>query len=70
MIQESESQLKKRIVFTGGGSAGHVMVNLVLIPKFIEEGWEVHYIGSENGIEKQLMTSFPSVQYYSISTGK
>lgn len=64
------NKLKKSIVFTGGGSAGHVMVNLVLIPKFIQAGWDVHYIGSENGIEKQLMTSIPSVQYYSVSTGK
>ncbi|WP_257347065.1 undecaprenyldiphospho-muramoylpentapeptide beta-N-acetylglucosaminyltransferase [Pseudalkalibacillus decolorationis] len=62
--------MKKSIVFTGGGSAGHVMVNFVLIPKFIHEGWDVHYIGSENGIEKQLMARFPAVQYYSVSTGK
>lgn len=30
--------------FTGGGTAGHVMINIVLIPKFIEKGWRVEYI--------------------------
>ena len=34
----------KKIVFTGGGTVGHVTLNLLLMPKFIEEGWEVHYI--------------------------
>ncbi|HET7616364.1 MAG TPA: glycosyltransferase, partial [Bacillales bacterium] len=38
--------MKKRILFTGGGSAGHVTVNLALIPKFVKEGWDVTYIGS------------------------
>jgi UDP-N-acetylglucosamine--N-acetylmuramyl-(pentapeptide) pyrophosphoryl-undecaprenol N-acetylglucosamine transferase len=64
-------QLKeKRIVFTGGGSAGHVTVNLALIPTLIQEGWDVAYIGSETGIEKQLTQGLSGVRYYSISTGK
>lgn len=63
--------MKKRIIFTGGGSAGHVSVNLALIPKFIDTGWEVFYIGSENGIEKQLVSDLKrEVKYYSVSTGK
>jgi UDP-N-acetylglucosamine--N-acetylmuramyl-(pentapeptide) pyrophosphoryl-undecaprenol N-acetylglucosamine transferase len=64
------SKLKKRIIFTGGGSAGHVTVNLALIPRLIEEGWDVEYIGSKNGIEKQLINNLNGVRYYSISTGK
>ncbi|MBD2867844.1 undecaprenyldiphospho-muramoylpentapeptide beta-N-acetylglucosaminyltransferase [Paenibacillus arenilitoris] len=60
----------KTIMFTGGGSAGHVTVNLALIPKFLEEGWSVRYIGSESGIERQLVATIPEVQYYPISTGK
>ncbi|GAA4708447.1 undecaprenyldiphospho-muramoylpentapeptide beta-N-acetylglucosaminyltransferase [Brevibacillus fulvus] len=60
----------KRIVFTGGGSAGHVTVNLALIPHFVRAGWKVDYIGSENGIEKQLVQALPDVTYHSISTGK
>ena len=37
--------MAKKIVFTGGGTVGHVTLNLILIPKFIKDGWEVHYIG-------------------------
>ncbi len=39
--------MSKTILFTGGGTAGHVMINIVLIPKFIEQGWRVEYIGSK-----------------------
>ncbi len=45
----------KKIMFTGGGSAGHVTVNIALFPRFLKDGWSVVYIGSENGIEKQLV---------------
>ncbi|MED2150669.1 glycosyltransferase, partial [Bacillus thuringiensis] len=59
--------MSKTILFTGGGTAGHVMINIVLIPKFIEQGWRVEYIGSKNGIEKSLVKN---VKYNSVSTGK
>ncbi|WNQ10712.1 undecaprenyldiphospho-muramoylpentapeptide beta-N-acetylglucosaminyltransferase [Paenibacillus aurantius] len=59
-----------KIIFTGGGSAGHVTVNLSLIPCFRQEGWSVEYIGSENGIEKELITALGDVPYSGISTGK
>jgi len=62
--------MNKRILFTGGGSAGHVTVNVALIPKFIEDGWDVQYIGSESGIEKQLISAIKHVRYFGISTGK
>ena len=42
-----------KIIFTGGGTAGHISLNLALIPHFIELGYEVHYIGSKNGMEKE-----------------
>ncbi|WP_091186204.1 undecaprenyldiphospho-muramoylpentapeptide beta-N-acetylglucosaminyltransferase [Paenibacillus catalpae] len=57
-------------MFTGGGSAGHVTVNLALIPHFIQEGWSVDYIGSEAGIEKQLIEPLQNVRYHGIATGK
>ncbi|MBB6731755.1 undecaprenyldiphospho-muramoylpentapeptide beta-N-acetylglucosaminyltransferase [Cohnella zeiphila] len=60
----------KKILFTGGGSAGHVTVNLALIPRFLEEGWKVEYIGSTGGIERQLVSSLRDVRYYGIETGK
>ncbi|MRG86841.1 undecaprenyldiphospho-muramoylpentapeptide beta-N-acetylglucosaminyltransferase [Salinibacillus xinjiangensis] len=61
---------KKTIVFTGGGTAGHVVVNLALIPEFIKENWEIHYIGSHKGIERELIEPLENVTYHSISTGK
>lgn len=61
----------KKIVFTGGGTVGHVTLNLLLIPKFIEDGWEVHYIGDKNGIEHQeILKSGLAVTFHSIATGK
>lgn len=60
----------KRIMFTGGGSAGHVTVNIALIPRFLEEGWSVEYIGSHEGIERELISAIPKVDYYPIATGK
>lgn len=61
---------KKRILFTGGGSAGHVIVNLALIPVFHRAGWEIDYIGSKDGIERKLIGELEYVTYYPISTGK
>ena len=61
----------KKIVFTGGGTVGHVTLNLLLIPKFIEDGWEVHYIGDKYGIEHQeILKSGFDVTFHSIATGK
>ena len=45
----------KRIVFTGGGTAGHVTPNIALISRLREKGYEIHYIGSYQGIEKELI---------------
>src|SRR5699024_742702 len=61
---------EKRITFTGGGTAGHVIVNLDLIPYFIEKGWKIDYIGSKSGIERDLISEINGVTYYPISTGK
>ncbi|WP_163537186.1 undecaprenyldiphospho-muramoylpentapeptide beta-N-acetylglucosaminyltransferase [Gracilibacillus sp. YIM 98692] len=60
----------KQIIFTGGGTAGHVMVNLAIIPEFLKEGWTVDYIGSKEGIEKELISEIDGVTYHSVSTGK
>ena len=60
----------KKIIFTGGGSAGHVTLNLALMPLFLEQGWKVVYIGSYHGIEKDLISKLPDVKYYGIATGK
>ena len=59
----------KIIVLTGGGTAGHVSPNLALIPRLQENGYEVHYIGSYEGIERQLIEE-AGIPYYPISSGK
>lgn len=59
----------KTIVFTGGGSAGHVTPNLALMNKLRQLGWEVRYIGSAAGIEKDMIER-EGVPFYPISSGK
>ena len=61
--------MKKKILLTGGGTAGHVTPNLALLPYLKEEGYEIVYIGSEKGIERSLIEA-EGIPYYSISTGK
>jgi UDP-N-acetylglucosamine--N-acetylmuramyl-(pentapeptide) pyrophosphoryl-undecaprenol N-acetylglucosamine transferase len=60
----------KKLVLTGGGSAGHVTPHLALIPKLEKMGWDLHYIGSVDGIEKSLIKEGTNVPYYGISSGK
>ena len=60
----------KRIVLTGGGTAGHVSPNQALIPHLKREGWEIHYIGTKNGIERTLIEPIPGVTYHAVSSGK
>lgn len=59
----------KKIVLTGGGTAGHVTPNIALLPRLKDLGYEVSYIGSYEGIEKKLITDF-DIPYYGIATGK
>ncbi len=59
----------KKIILTGGGTAGHVTPNIALIPELRKRGYEIHYIGSKDGIEKKLITDL-GIPYYEISTGK
>ena len=61
--------MSKRIVLTGGGTAGHVTPNMALIPRLRELGYEISYMGSYDGIEKRLMEDF-DIPYYGIATGK
>ncbi|HIT64316.1 MAG TPA: undecaprenyldiphospho-muramoylpentapeptide beta-N-acetylglucosaminyltransferase [Candidatus Ventrimonas merdavium] len=59
----------KKIVLTGGGTAGHVTPNLALLPSLQERGYEIHYIGSYNGIERKLIEA-AQIPYDGISSGK
>lgn len=59
----------KKIILTGGGTAGHVTPNIALLPRLREAGFDIAYIGSYNGIEKQLLRE-QKIPYYGISSGK
>ncbi|RIN35414.1 undecaprenyldiphospho-muramoylpentapeptide beta-N-acetylglucosaminyltransferase [Staphylococcus succinus] len=60
-----------KTAFTGGGTVGHVSVNLSLIPTALEEGHEAFYIGSKKGIEREMIESqLPNIHYHAISSGK
>lgn len=59
----------KTIVFTGGGSAGHVTPNLAIIARLKKLGWNIQYIGSREGIEKEII-QHAGIPFHSISSGK
>ena len=59
----------KKIVLTGGGTAGHITPNIALIPILRERGYEVHYIGAKNSMEQRLIEGM-GVPFYTVSVGK
>ncbi len=59
----------KKIVFTGGGSAGHVTPNIAIINELNKQDWDIAYIGSKAGIEKDLIEKI-DIPYHPISSGK
>lgn len=59
----------KRILLTGGGTAGHVTPNLALLPSLKQMDYDIHYMGSFDGIEKKLIADY-DIPYYGIATGK
>ncbi|MDD5939683.1 MAG: undecaprenyldiphospho-muramoylpentapeptide beta-N-acetylglucosaminyltransferase [Lachnospiraceae bacterium] len=61
--------MSKKIVLTGGGTAGHVTPNLALVPSLQEAGYEIQYIGSFTGIEKKLVEEC-GIPYTAVETGK
>ncbi|AOR22879.1 undecaprenyldiphospho-muramoylpentapeptide beta-N-acetylglucosaminyltransferase [Clostridium taeniosporum] len=60
---------KYKVIMTGGGTAGHVTPNLALVPALKENGFEVKYIGSKDGIEKEIIQN-NNIPYFKISSGK
>ncbi|MCK0473051.1 undecaprenyldiphospho-muramoylpentapeptide beta-N-acetylglucosaminyltransferase [Halalkalibacter sp. APA_J-10(15)] len=61
--------VKRSVVFTGGGSAGHVTPNIAIIKEINNQDWEINYIGSKSGIEKDLITKL-NIPYHPINSGK
>ena len=60
---------KYKIIMTGGGTAGHVTPNLALIPRLRENGFEIKYIGSKDGIENEIIKQ-NNIPFFGISCGK
>lgn len=69
-MKGEEELFVKRIVLTGGGTAGHVSPNQALIPLLLAEGWDIHYIGTKAGIERSLIEPMQGVTYHAVSSGK
>lgn len=61
--------MSKTVVLTGGGTAGHVTPNLAIIPKLKQMGYHIEYIGTKNGIEREII-SRSGLPYHVISAGK
>lgn len=61
--------MNNKIVFTGGGTAGHVTPNMALIESLQDEDWQINYIGSANGVENSMITAI-NIPYHAIRCGK
>lgn len=59
----------KKIILTGGGTAGHVTPNIALLSELKKANYEIAYIGSYQGMEKDLIQK-ENIKYYGIATGK
>ena len=59
----------KRIILTGGGTAGHVTPNIALLPGLKKAGFDIKYIGSYEGMERKLIEK-ENIPYCGIATGK
>lgn len=68
--QMKEASMKKTVLFTGGGSAGHVTPNIALFPQLLAEGCDLHYIGTKDGIERGMIEGRAGITYHAISSGK
>ncbi len=68
-MKDVDNMKNKKIVFTGGGSAGHVTPNIAIINKLKASGWDITYIGSRNGIEEEIIGN-EKIPFHGISSGK
>lgn len=62
--------MAKKIVLTGGGTMGHVTPNLALLPHLLQKGYEVHYIGTEKGVEAEKLRAIDGIHYHAVKSGK
>lgn len=62
--------IKKKIVLTGGGTAGHILPNLALAPYLEKEGYDVIYFGSRSSMDQSLLESMSKLPFVGIASGK
>lgn len=65
-----ESKKEKSIVLTGGGTAGHVMPNLALVPELKKHFDKIYYLGTKSGIEKDILKKYPEIEFVEIPAVK
>ena len=61
---------QKRIVLTGGGTLGHVTPHLALIPRLKAAGYDIHYIGTAEGMEAEKIRAIDGITYHAVKSGK
>lgn len=59
----------RKIVFTGGGTAGHVTPNIAIIESLAQQNWQMDYVGSYNGVEKSMIDDI-GIPYHAVHSGK
>jgi len=57
------------VLFTGGGSAGHVVPTYELINVLRRRGVRISFVGSNSGLEEGLLAGL-DVDYYGLASGK
>lgn len=58
-----------KILFTGGGTAGHVTPNIALIEETRKRGWLCCYVGSPSSIEHDMLAAL-DISFHGIASGK
>ena len=57
----------KTIVFTGGGTAGHIIPNIAIIEEL--KNYKIYYLGS-SGMEKEILKPYPNITFIEIPVAK
>ena len=62
--------MKKSIILTGGGTAGHIMPNIALLPELEKHFDKIYYLGGSNSMEQKIISEYPNVEFIEIPTTK
>ncbi|MBE7082811.1 MAG: undecaprenyldiphospho-muramoylpentapeptide beta-N-acetylglucosaminyltransferase [Clostridiales bacterium] len=62
--------MKKTIVLTGGGTAGHIMPNLALLPLLQKQFDQIFYLGAKESMEEKIIKNYKNITFVAIPTTK